>query len=534
MRSLVLAQSSAIPWRWGAGLRAAAAVAIPGAALVAAGHASSALFATFGAFAVLYGEGRAYRIRAQVVGLAGLALLLCVIAGAALGSVIPESSVPIRIASVLLVVVPGVLAVYVVDALRLGPPGALFFALVGSGALIATEAGASPAALIAGTALGAVSSIVVSMVGAIRDPSRPQRDAVNRAVAAVDAYLTPGGARSATQRNAAGSALIAAWSTMDDAGARPVDAPLLERLQDANHRFASASAEDAEPAELDPSREVTTSTMRPTAAHRLRRSLPLSSHAMITAVRVGIACVVAGAASLALGFDRPHWAAISALVVLQAGVDRVHGTVRGLQRFLGTAAGLVLYTGLSAWGPTGYALIAVVAALQFSIEMLITRNYGAAVTFITPVALLASGAGMATASAGPVIRDRLLETAIGVIIAFLAMYFLFPNAHRRTFDWAAERVRETARRLTAQTDPTGSETVRETARCLHFEVEGCVRAAVDSAHNEPEWARQQWPAQAQLVHAGYDLLSAFWTTPRDRPLPDGAAWSRRFGPSSSD
>lgn len=254
----------------------------------------------------------------------------------------------------------------------------------------------------------------------------------------------------------------------------------------------------------------------------------MSSHAMVTAVRVGIACLAAGAASLALGFDRPHWAAISALVVLQAGVDRVHGTVRGLQRFVGTAVGLVLYAALYSLAPSGYALIALVAALQFCIEMTITRNYAAAVTFITPVALIASGAGVSTGSAGPIIRDRLLETVIGVIIAFLAMYFLYPNAHRRTFGWTAQRVRAGARALAERTDPVGTDDAKEQARRLHFEVEGCVRAGVDSAHNEPEWTAERWPAQADLVHGGYDLLSVFWTSPPAGPLPDGAAWRERF------
>lgn len=222
MRSLVFARATA-PWRWGAGLRAAAAVGIPGTAMVAAGHGNAALFATFGAFAVLYGEGRAYRIRGRVVALAGLALLASVVVGAGLGSVIPDSSLSIRIAAVLLVTVPAVIAVYVVDALRLGPPGALFFALVGSGALIATEAGADPGAIIAGSALGAVSSIAVSMVGAVRDPARPEREATGRAVQLVNVFLSPDGARTAAQRNAAGTALMTAWSTMDDAraGSRP-------------------------------------------------------------------------------------------------------------------------------------------------------------------------------------------------------------------------------------------------------------------------------------------------------------------------
>lgn len=531
VRSLVFADGAPV-WRWRAGLRAAAAVAIPGAALVAAGHAGSALFTTFGAFAVLYGEGRAYRIRAQVVAAAGLALLVSVSIGAVIGWAVPAGGGVLKACAVVMTVVPAVAAVYVVDALRLGPPGALFFALVGSGGLIAVESGADPAMLVAGAALGAVSSVLVSMSGVLVDPSAPQREAAGRAIGAVNAYLAADGPPSAERRHAAGSALVTAWSTMDDARAanRPADAAALADLRDANRRFAAASSDDAD-TEADPTRVVATSRLRPTVAYRLRRSLNPSSHATITAGRVGVACLAAGGASLALGFERPHWAAISALVVLQTGVDRVHGTVRALHRFLGTALGLVLFAGVHAAAPQGYALIAVIAVLQFCIEILVVRNYAAAVVVITPVALLASGAGATSGSAGPVIRDRLLETVVGVVIALLAMYLLAPGAHRRTFAWTDRRIRDTAVELAevAGAAPVGASPAQEAARHLHFELEGGVRAGIDSMHNEPDWTAEHWPARAALVHGGYDLAAAFWTSTPDRPLRDDAAWRRRFG-----
>lgn len=530
VRSLVFADGAPV-WRWRAGLRAAAAVAIPGAGLVAAGHASSALFTTFGAFAVLYGEGRAYRVRGHVVAAAGLALLVAVSIGATIGWAVPAGGVLLKTCAVLMTVVPAVVAVFVVDALRLGPPGALFFALVGSGGLIAVESGADPAMLVVGASLGAISSVLVSMSGVLVDPSAPQREAAGRAIGTVNAYLATDGPPSAERRHAAGSALVAAWSTMDDARAasRPADAALLADLRDANRRFADASSDDAD-TEADPTRAVTTSRLRPTVGHRLRRSLSPSSHAAITAGRVGVACLAAGAVSIALGFERPHWAAISALVVLQNGVDRVHGTVRALHRFLGTAVGLVLFAGLHAAAPQGYALIAVVAALQFCIEILVVRNYAAAVVVITPVALLASGAGVTGGAAGPVMRDRLLETLVGVVIALLAMYLLDPGAHRRTFAWTDRRIRGAATDLVAAAAavPVGAESAREAARHLHFELEGGVRAGIDSMHNEPEWAAAHWPARAGLVHDGYDLTSAFWTTAPDARLPDAAAWRSRF------
>ncbi|KXO89632.1 hypothetical protein AXK56_05500 [Tsukamurella pulmonis] len=530
VRSLVFADGAPV-WRWRAGLRAAAAVAIPGAGLVAAGHASSALFTTFGAFAVLYGEGRAYRIRGQVVAIAALALLLSTAVGATIGWAMPAGGLALKVCGVLMTVVPAVAAVHVVDALRLGPPGALFFAIVGSGALIAVESGADPGTLVLAAALGAVSSILVSLSGALIDPSAPQREATGRAVGAVNAVLASDGPPSAEQRHAAGSALVAAWSTMDDARAanRPADAASLSALREANDRFAAASTDPVD-TEADPTRAVTTSRLRPTVGYRLRRSVSPSSHAAITAGRVGVACLAAGAVSLALGFDRPHWAAIGALVVLQTGVDRVHGTVRALHRFLGTAVGLLLFAGLHALAPQGYALIAVIAVLQFSIEVLIVRNYAAAVVVITPVALLASGAGVTGGPAGPVMRDRLLETLVGVVVALLAMYFLDPRAHRRTFAWTDGRIRSAAVELVdaGEAGRVGAPSAREAARHLHFELEGGVRAGIDSVHNEPEWAAERWPSRAALVHDGYDLTAKFWSTPANAPLRDGDAWRRRF------
>ncbi|MFB8282219.1 FUSC family protein, partial [Nocardia colli] len=71
--------------RWSPGLRSAAAFALPAAVVVAAGHPEKALFVLFGAFAVMYGERRAYRMRAGVVLTAGLALLASCGVGAMLG-----------------------------------------------------------------------------------------------------------------------------------------------------------------------------------------------------------------------------------------------------------------------------------------------------------------------------------------------------------------------------------------------------------------------------------------------------------------
>ncbi|WP_372661715.1 FUSC family protein [Amycolatopsis kentuckyensis] len=483
--------------RWSAGLRAAAAVLLSGAIVVFTGHPAEALFVTFGAFAVLYGEGRPYRVRARVVLTAAAMLLLAAGLGTVVGATGTKAGVVIVVTAV------GVLAVYTVDALRLGPPGGLFFALVCGGALIATEAGADPLPLLLCTALGGASSAVVSMAGALADRHKPERAAVDKAVKSVDAFLDTG----TTTRHAAGAALSAAWNAVHDAGHGPGSEPATTLI--AAHRRFTAATDDDGPLPLP----------HPSVGYRLRRSASLRSHATVTALRVGGTCVLAGTLSASLGLARPHWAILSALVVLQQGTDRLHANVRGLQRFAGTAVGLALFAALSLLAPTGIALVAAVAVLQFCIELFVPRNYAVAVVFITPVALLAGGAA-ASGAIGPVVRDRLVETLIGVALAVLAQYLLAPHAHRTTFRWTESRVRAAALTLLAN-GPSAMNLRRD----LQFELEGTTRAAVDSAHNDLAWTRRHWPAHAELVHQGYDLLAACWTAP-GKPLAE--EWEQAF------
>ncbi|MEV7040897.1 FUSC family protein [Amycolatopsis sp. NPDC051061] len=492
--------------RWGAGLRAATAVALPGAAVVLAGHSGNALFVTFGAFAVLYGEGRSYRVRARVVLTAAAVLLLAAGLGTAVAAIGTKAAVIVTVTAV------AVLAVYTVDALRLGPPGALFPALVCGGALVATEAGADPAALLGCTALGGVSSVIVSMAGR----TKPERVAVRKAATAVDAYL---GEPTAEARHTAGAAISAAWNAVHDAGRGPESEPATTLIS-AHRRFADATSTEAGLDETPPG--GTLPLPRPGVGYRLRRSASLRSHATVTALRVGATCVVAGSLSASLGLTRPHWAILSALVVLQQGTDRVHANVRGLQRFAGTAVGLGLFAVLSLAEPAGLAVIAAVAALQFCIELFVPRNYAVAVVFITPVALLAGGAA-ATGPIGPVIRDRLVETMIGVALAMLAQYLLAPNAHRKTFRWTGSRVRAAARALLAK-GPASMPHRRD----LQFELEGTTRAAIDSTHNDLAWTRRHWPAHAELVHLGYDLLAACWASAPGAPLAGAKEWEQAF------
>lgn len=62
--------------------------------------------------------------------------------------------------------------------------------------------------------------------------------------------------------------------------------------------------------------------------------------------------------------------------------------VRGAHRFLGTVIGLAVAAALVYLPLPTVAVLVIVAALQGATELLVARNYGTALIFITPLALL--------------------------------------------------------------------------------------------------------------------------------------------------
>lgn len=148
--------------------------------------------------------------------------------------------------------------------------------------------------------------------------------------------------------------------------------------------------------------------------------------ALVTAVSLGglvgtledrawLAVGAAGAIATAVGIGHPYWATVAAVAPLT--VRGVSGQLlRAAHRVVGTLLGLVTAAALLALQLDPVPTILVVAVLQFVTEMLIGRNYGMALLFITPLALL-MGQLAAHRPAGELLLDRGVETVIGAAVA---------------------------------------------------------------------------------------------------------------------
>lgn len=141
----------------------------------------------------------------------------------------------------------------------------------------------------------------------------------------------------------------------------------------------------------------------------------------VHAARYLIAVAAAGALGVVVGVGHANWTMAAAAVPLAASSrqDRVH---RGIHRVVGTFAGVLLTAAilLPNFGDTTMAVLIMI--LLFPTELFMTRHYGLALMFFTPVILLMSQL------ANPISRhtlvldrglDTLLGASVGIAVAIL-------------------------------------------------------------------------------------------------------------------
>ncbi|AYN01417.1 FUSC family protein [Chryseobacterium sp. 3008163] len=125
-----------------------------------------------------------------------------------------------------------------------------------------------------------------------------------------------------------------------------------------------------------------------------------------------------------LKFQNTYWISISTVAIIQ-GRNFEHVRQRNMHRIFGTFIGLGLASLILLFDPEKILMIGIIVVLQFIVELMIVRNYGLAVIFITPLTLLLIEAG------SPIHHDvenlmeaRLLDTIIGSLMGLAAGFFL--------------------------------------------------------------------------------------------------------------
>lgn len=307
-------------------LRAALAILVPLIVLAVIGRSELAAYASFGAFAAVYGGGRRsttrWRLQAQVGGI----LALAVICGAIVALSPDRSWLAIPVAAAW-----AGLAAGLSDRNRWRPPGPMFpvFAVATASAIPSTPGSVAAAGVVVVSAALLAVGLGVAEVALVRLLRRPP-----------DPPAIPG------------------------------------------------------------------------------PPLPSAARQRLHLIRCVVVVLVSGTIATGIGIGHPYWAMVASVTPLT--LFSLRGQVaRGVHRVVGTTIGLVVAALLLSLPLAGWLVLLLIAGLQAVVELLVVRNYGLALVFITPLALLS----VQLANPEPVrelITDRFVETLIGVTIGVLA------------------------------------------------------------------------------------------------------------------
>ncbi|WP_338747843.1 FUSC family protein [Janibacter alittae] len=516
--------------RWIA-LRAALAIGLPLTGLTLAGFPPQQVFlAGLGVFAVLYGAGAPVRRRLRTIPGAGVGLL----ASLALG--IATADHPFLAVSLMALV--ATVATFLTYSLQIGPPAGFFFALdVGIGNLAASH-GADPRTILGIAAVGVLSAIVVGTADLWVGAHGVEKAAVASAEELIEAYIDQTDPSAiARSRRTASAALNRAWTAVTDGGSEDRFGGRLQRM---HSRYATAVSravggpDDEVTAELAlyeaaSARQV--SLGRPRARWSLRQALRWPSEDLLVAIRVLVAGLVAGTIALALDNAHAYWAAAFAVLIVHSGGTRRAQLQRSFQRTVGTAAGLLAFGLVLRLDPGHWALIALVVGLQFVVEMLVTRNYAAAVVFLTPLALSIS-MSVTDMDLSTIVYDRGIDTVVGVGVALVVVMVsgtlgrpeLLLRAHARRVVLALDDVLADLVERRTRT-PEGMDAHLHHCRQLYVELLASDQVATRALADAPRAVAPYREMEQLLAHIGYLVLGATWN-PRMRGERERMALAR--------
>jgi len=502
--------------RWPGALRAGLAMGLPGTIAILLGLEAELLLIAAGSFTVIHGEGYAYRARWKVLLTAGALFITGAVSGAFVGTVVWGQGggwwLLLTVAFATAIAGTGV---FIANALRLPPPGPWFILLVTGASTMTYRLDLNPVEVGAWASVGVLSSLLVGMAPALLDPRGPEEDAVRvleETVADIDGSIE--------KLHQAQTAVTHAWFTLADAHART--SPLAERTLAAQARLVGTGSRAVD--EISDNRNyldvdrVKVPHRRPSISYRLYRSLHRDSHAMMTATRVMLACLGAGVTSVVLGFDRPDWAIVSTLLILQWGPDKIPGTIRGAHRFLGSVLGVGLFGLLHLLDVHAWTLMLALSMCLFFSEIFVARNYALAVIFTTPVALMLGGA--LAQPLAVTMTERVIEIAFSVVFALALLWLYRSDAEPAHHLRLQRRCRRAMEALLGALLTSTPDDALEQRRDLQYELLSERRAAQSLARNNPDTATQRWEEHLHLQRTGYALLD-YCDAHADTRLPFG-------------
>ena len=140
--------------------------------------------------------------------------------------------------------------------------------------------------------------------------------------------------------------------------------------------------------------------------------------------------------ALGLGFNNPYWAPISCAAIMQGDSFRAVWH-RKVHRIVGTTIGMGLAWLVFSFNPGQWTMALLILGLSLVIEMLVTRNYGLAVIFITPLTIILTEGQHMAHDVNATIILRLIDVVLGSTVGYVGGWVLH---HRGLFDRLEQRL----------------------------------------------------------------------------------------------
>jgi uncharacterized membrane protein (TIGR01666 family) len=164
-------------------------------------------------------------------------------------------------------------------------------------------------------------------------------------------------------------------------------------------------------------------THQPIDLNLLRDNLSFESNNFRHAIRISIATLLGFIVSLLLPVGHSYWILLTIIVILKPAYSLTKK--RNYQRLIGTVAGAAIGLLILYFIKDTDVLFVMMLVLMIGTYSFIRTNYMISVIFMTPYILLLFHL-LSNASFKTIITDRITDTAIGSVIAFLANLILLP------------------------------------------------------------------------------------------------------------
>lgn len=176
---------------------------------------------------------------------------------------------------------------------------------------------------------------------------------------------------------------------------------------------------------------------QPLSAKVLRDNLTLKSESFRHAVRLTVAMLAGYLVSLSLSLGHSYWVLLTIVTILRPAY--VHSRKRNIERVAGTLVGVVLVVSMLWIISSSTVLLVILIASMLVGYSLLRVHYFTFVVFLT-IFLVISLYFLNPFEFQSLIRERLVDTVIGSVIAFLASRFILPT-------WGHEEIRSAMQKM---------------------------------------------------------------------------------------